>query len=69
MIICNMGRERKLLVGHLKDEVCIAYRSYYKRTFLVWKECFPILFRSKKHKSGSSIIINNIAYPWSGSLP
>ena len=42
MIICNMGRERKLLIGHLKDEVCIAYRSYYKRAFLVWKECFPI---------------------------
>ena len=25
MIICSMGRERKLLIGHLKDEVCIAY--------------------------------------------
>ena len=38
MIICSMGRERKLLIGHLKDEVCIAYRSYYKRAFLVWNK-------------------------------
>ena len=42
MIICSMGRERKLLVGHLKDEVRVAYRSYYKGVFVVWKECFPI---------------------------
>ena len=42
IINCSMGRERKLLIVHLKDEVCIAYRSYYQRAFLVWRECLPL---------------------------
>ena len=50
MIIGGVGREVKLLIGYLKGKVCMAYRGNGFQDF-----------RSKKSKSGSSIII---AYPW-----
>ena len=33
MIVDSEGREIKLVVGHLKGTVCIAYRSYYEGFF------------------------------------
>ena len=50
MIIGGVGRDVKLLIGYLKGKVCIAYRGNGFQDF-----------RSKKSKSGSSIIIS---YPW-----
>lgn len=43
------------LLGIFKDEVCIAYRSYYKRAYFSWKGCFP-KFLMKKRQLCSMII-------------
>ena len=37
MIIDGEGREIKLLIGYLKDTVCIACRSYYKGVFFKFR--------------------------------
>ena len=41
MIIESVAREIKLLLGYLKGKVCIVYGSYFKKSFLFWRELFP----------------------------